>query len=201
MAISNFSDLKAAIGNWLARSDLSIYLEDIILLGEQRLRRDLRIRETEADLSVTLSSGTATIPTDFAELKWASLDGSPTYPLEQKDSEWITRRFPLRSSSGIPQFIAVDGTEFIFGQFPAADYDLIGKYWKEPTLLSDSNTTNEWITATSDALLMACLAESAPFLKEDQRVQIWESKYMQIKDGYNNQRKRQSRRGAVASYK
>jgi hypothetical protein len=148
-----------------------------------------------------MSSGVATVPTDFAELKWMSLDGSPTYPLEAKDAQWLTRKFPLRTSSGVPQFVAVDGDEFIFGQFPDSDYDLIGKYWKNPTLLSDVNTTNEWITATPDALLMACLAESAPFLKDDGRVQMWEGKYMQIKDGYNHQRKRQSRRGSIASYK
>lgn len=201
MAISNFSDLKSAIANWLARSDLSTFLEDLILLGENRLQRDLRIRQTEEDISITMSSGVATVPSDFAELKWMSIDGSPTYPLEAKDSQWITRQYPLRSSSGIPTFVAVDGTNFIFGQFPDADYDLIGKYWKNPTLLSDSNTTNEWITAAPDALLMACLAESAPFLKDDDRVQMWESKYMQIKDGYNHQRKRQSRRGSIVSYK
>lgn len=169
-------------------------------MGEKRLQRELRIHETETDLSVSLSNGIATIPTDFAELKWASLDGSPTYPLEVKDSQWIMRKYPLRESSGIPQYIAVDGLSFIFGQFPDSDYTLIGKYWKDPTLLSSSETENEWTSYAPDALLFACLSETAPFLKEDGRIQVWEQKYNQIKEGYNVERKRQSRRGAVVSY-
>ena len=145
------------------------------------------------------SSGTATIPSDFHELKYAYLDGSPTYPLQPKDAEWIHRRYPYRESQGIPQFIAPDSTVFIFGQFPDTTYTVKGTYYFVPTLLSATLTTNEWTDNVDDALFYACLAETAPFLKEDQRVPIWESKYQNIKDGYNREFRHQARKGSITS--
>lgn len=201
MAFSSFSDLKVALANWLARSDLSDYYDDLILLGERRLARDLRIRGIEVDLSVTLSSGVGTVPSDFLALKYAYIDLDPTRPLEVKDAQWIFRRFPGRSSGGVPEFIAADGSEFVFGQFPGSDYTIKGKYYARPAVLSTSNETNEWTSNVDDALLMACLSESAPFLKHDERIPTWEAKYEQIKNGYNIQQKQQTRRGATTSYR
>lgn len=201
MAFNTYSDLKAALANWLARSDLTSYYDDIITLGERRLARDLRIRGIEEDLSVTISSGVAVIPTDFLELKSSRLDLSQSQPLEPKDSQWVMRRYPQRSSSGRPYFIAPEGLNFIFGPYPDQDYVVKGIYYKRPTILSSSNTTNEWTTHCDDALLLASLAESAPFLKHDKRVQMWEGKYAEIKRGYTVQQKRQARRGATTSYR
>jgi hypothetical protein len=205
MAIQNFSDLKSAISNWLARSDLDLYLNDIVLLGEKRLQRDLRIREIEETFSDTMSSGELDVPTSggqitFNSLKHARLDVSGGHPLEIAEADWIYKKFPCRESTGRPNFIAVDADKFIFGQFPDANYDVKGTIYKRPLLLSDSNTTNEWIDEVPDALLMACLAESAPFLKDDQRMQIWEVKYNQIKEGYNTDYKRQTRQRTRVRY-
>lgn len=201
MAFNTYSDLKAALANWLARSDLAAYYDDLITLGERRLARELRIRGIETDLNVVMSSGVATVPSDFSELKYAYLDGTPTHPLEVKDAQWIFRRFPNRSGSGISEFIGVDGNDFVFGQYPDSDYTVKGKYYFKPVILSPANATNEWTTHADDALLMASLAESAPFLKHDSRIPMWEAKYKIIKDGYNRQQKRQTRRGATTSYK
>lgn len=201
MAFNTYPDIKTALANWLARSDLAAYYDDIITLGERRLARELRVRGIEKALDVTMSGGVATVPSDFLELKYAYLDGTPTYPLETKDAQWIFRRFPNRTGSGAPEFIGVDGNDFVFGQYPGSNYTVKGKYYFAPAILSTSNTTNEWTTYADDALLMASLAESAPFLKHDTRVAMWETKYAVIKDGYNRQQRNQARRGATTSYK
>lgn len=201
MAFNTYSDLKTALANWLARSDLAAYYDDIITLGERRLARELRIRGIEKALDVTMSGGVATVPSDFSELKYAYLDGTPTRPLEPKDAQWIFRRFPNRMGSGSPEFIGVDGNDFVFGQYPDSNYTVKGKYYFAPAILSASNATNEWTTYTDDALLMASLSESAAFLKHDARVQVWEAKYAAIKKGYNLQQRSQARRGATTSYR
>lgn len=200
MAFDSYANLKTAIGSWLARSDLTSYVGDFITLGEARLARDLRIRAIEADLSVAISSGVAAVPADFVELKHARLDATPSYPLEPKDSQWLLRKFPMRTSDGPPQFIAVDGANFIFGPYPDTAYTILGVYYFKPAALSDSNTTNEWTDNVADALFFASLSESAPFLGQDKRLATWEAKYESIKRGYNVQQKRQARRGARMSY-
>ena len=205
MAISNFSDLKAAIGNWLARDDLTIFLDDIVLLGEKRLQRDLRIREIEAAYSEVMVSGECGVPVaggqgTFQGIKHMRLDVSGGWPLEIADADWLYKKYPNRTATSRPLYVAIDADKFIFGPFPDSAYTVRGTLYTRPALLSDTNTVNDWITHTPDALLMACLAESAPFLKDDKRVQVWESKYMQIKEGYNMDYKRQTRQRTRVRY-
>lgn len=194
MALDSFSSIKTALTNWLARSDLSSYYNDFIFLGEKRLARDLRIRAIETSLSITLSSGIGTIPADFLELKHARLDIAGGWDLEMREADWVYELHPNRTPTSRPIYIGVDGTDFVFGPYPDADYVVNGTYYKQPAILSDVSPTNEWTANTGDALLMAALAESAPFLRDDERLQVWESKYMEIKKGYTANYKRQARR-------
>jgi len=200
MAYNTYSDLKTSIANWLARSDLTSYLDDFISLGEERLATEMRIRGIETALSVTMASGVAAVPSDFVELKHAYIDGNPIQTLEVKDSQWLYRKFPSRSASGKPKYIAIDGAEFVFGQYPDSSYDVKGTYYFTPAVLSGTNATNEWTDNVPGALLFASLCATAPFLKEDNRIQVWENEYEKLKTRYNRQQKRQARRGAITSY-
>lgn len=209
MAIQNFSDLKSAISNWLARSDLDIFLDNIVLLGEKRLQRDLRIREIESLYGETMTNGECDVPdipavpndyVIFNSIKHMRLDVAGGHPLEIAEADWIYKTYPNRISTSRPKYIAVDADKFIFGPFPDQDYTVRGTIYIRPALLSDSNPDNAWIIHTPDALLMACLAESAPFLKDDGRFQMWETKYNQIKDGYNADYKRQTRQRTRVRY-
>lgn len=199
MAINSFSDLKTSLANWLARSDLSAFYDDIITLGESRLNRDLRIRSIEEALSVASSAGT--VPADFLELKHARVEIAGGLPLEMRESDWVYRSFPNRSGEGIPQYIAVDGNSFIFGPSPDSSYTINGIYYKKPAFLSNSNTTNEWTESAADALLFACLSESAAFLKGDTRIPIWENRYFQAMKGYRHSYRKQVRRETRVSYR
>ena len=196
MAFDSYSNLKAAVGSWLARSNLSVFVEDFITLAEERLSRELRIRGMETALSVTISSGVAAVPSDFRELKHARIDGTPTYPLEQKETPWIFDKYPTRSSTSRPEFIGVDGANFEFGPYPDAAYTVKGMYFAKPAVLSDSNTTNVWTTYAQDALFYAALCESAPFLGQDNRLALWESRYQAIKQGYNTEDRWKTHRGS-----
>ena len=45
MSLSTYSDLQTSIANYLARSDLTSQIPDFITFAENRLRRELRIRQ------------------------------------------------------------------------------------------------------------------------------------------------------------
>ena len=193
MAFDTFGTLKTAINNWLARDDLTSYLEDFISLGELRLSRAVRTRQVVKTLSVTLSSGVASVPSDFLEVQNAFIDGNPVQPLEFKEGQWIIRNYPTRSSHGKPRFMAVVGSDFIFGPFPDSDYDLGGAYYFKPAVLSDSNDTNEYTDNFPDLLLWACLVETSPFLHNDGRLVIWQRKYEETLSGVEMTERRQLR--------
>ena len=200
MPFNTYSTLVSAIGNWLARSDLSDYIDDFIDLGEERLSRDVRIHEMETSFSTAISSGVVALPTGFLELKYAYVDRSPTQPLEPKDSQWIVRKYPTRSSQDIPQFIGIDGSNFVFGPYPDSNYTIAGMYYKKPTALSGTNTTNEFTDNAADLLLYACLLAATPFIKDDARIPLWKSEYQSILKDVQGQEKRKARRGARVSY-
>jgi hypothetical protein len=56
MSIANYSDLQAAISDWMARSDVSGKAVDFITLAEARLNRLLGVVGTTATLTGTISS-------------------------------------------------------------------------------------------------------------------------------------------------
>ena len=61
MAISTYSELKTAISDWMARSDVSGSAADFITLGEARLNRLLEVVATMTTLSGVVDSATIDI--------------------------------------------------------------------------------------------------------------------------------------------
>lgn len=183
-AITDFATLKTEVAAWLNRSDLTNEVPGFIQFGENRVYRDLRVRQMETALSVAISSGVIAVPSGYVEMKLAYINGAPMRKLERKDAEWIYLNYPTRSADGTPRFFAREATNFIFGPYPDSAYTVKGIYYKKLDALSGTNTTNWLITDAPDLILFASLCEAAPFLQDDTRVALWEKKYAQIKDRF-----------------
>lgn len=182
MTISTYGSLTTALASWLDvnSSDISAVVSDLVTMGENRIFRELRTKDMEASLNATISSGVISVPSDFVELKYAYVDGSPTQYLQSRPSAWIYERYPIRSGSGVPAFIARDGSNFIFGPYPDGTYTVKGTYYKRLSAIQSS--ASALVTSYPDLYLMACLAESEPLIGRDKRLPIWESKYRMIRD-------------------
>jgi hypothetical protein len=185
MSITTYSELKTAISSWTHRADLANYLDDIVTLGEARIMRDVRTSDMETALTGTVSSGSLALPTGYLDLKFAYVSQSTVTKLIKKSASWVYEKYPIRSGGEIPKFIAREGSNFIFGPY-ASDVTLGGVYYKNLGPLSSSN--HVLFTNNPDLYLFACLAETEPFLKNDPRIALWESKYQKIKDQVNGQR-------------
>lgn len=197
MAINTYTGLRASILDWLARSDMTAVLDDIIDLAEERLARDLRIRACEATMNVTIVSGVAAIPSDYVQMKHVHIAGNPVQPLEVRESTWLFDQYPTRSADSKPHFVAEDGSNFVFGPYPdTSTYVLGGAYWKKPAALTTAAPTNEWTDNCPDALLWACLCESAPYVGADDRVLLWEEKYERAKNRIMRAEKKRTRKGS-----
>lgn len=181
MAISTYSDLKNSLASWLNRDNLTSYIPDFIALGEARIYRELRIRAMETALSSTIASGVIAVPSDYVEMKYCYVDGSPSQHLLRKTAQWILEKYPTRSSDGKPKYFAQDAGNFIFGPYPDDAYTIKGTYYKRLTALSDSNTTNWFTTNAPGILLFAALLEAEAFMKNDPRIELWDAKYEEEK--------------------
>jgi hypothetical protein len=199
MALSTYSDIKTSVENWLKRSDLDAYIPDLITLGEMRIYRDLRIRAMEAALNTAISSGVLAVPSGYVAMKHAYVDASPVQWLERKTAEWIYQNYPTRSSDASPKYFAREAENFIFGPYPDSGYTIKGVYYKQLDALSDSNTTNWFTTNAPDLLLWAALCEAEPFMKNDARVALWESKYEAVKSRVQSADDREEFSGSILS--
>lgn len=166
---------------------MGTYADDLITVAEGRIFREVRCREMEVALSSTIASGVISVPTDYVELKFAYIDGTPIQMLQRKDPSWIYLTYPLRSSQGKPKFIARDVGNLIFGPYPDSNYTVKGTYYKELTAVSSS--VNDLFTNNPDLYLSASLAEAFRFLRNDPMLKYWDDRYNAIKSTVSAQDK------------
>lgn len=177
MSISTYADLQNAITNWLKRSDLTTSIPDLIAVAERRIYRNLRVREMEEPLALTMAGGVLAVPSDYVNLRYAYISStSPVVWLERKAPEWIYRNDPYRTQRrDIPKYIAREGANFIFAPYPSSDFDVSGIYYKR--LDPIAATLNDIFMDNPDLWLFGALAESAPFVQNDARLPMWEAKF------------------------
>lgn len=185
MAITTYAELKTSVANWLARSDLTDIIPDLITLGEKRIFREVRCREMESTLSGTISGGVLALPADYIALKHARITSSVDSPLKRASADQVYTKYPLRASTGMPVMIARDGDNFIFGPYPDSDYTVAGTYYAQ--LATIDTSTNALFLANPDVYLWASLCEAAPYIQNDARLPVWETKYGQTVAMINGQ--------------
>lgn len=178
MAITNYSELQTAIANWLNRDDLTTRIPEFIALGEGTLRRDRRVHRLQNNDSFTVSAEVVALPSDFARPE-ALYHNGPTYfgPIEIVSADKLgqLRADQPETTTGVPQFAAVVGGNLRFAPPPNATFTLRFVYWGFTARLSDASPTNSLLTDFPDIYLYASLVESAPFLKDDARIAVWQS--------------------------
>lgn len=179
MAITNWHTLKSTVEDYLDRSDIGDQVEAAITFAENRIYRDVRVADMETALSATTSSGVISVPSGYIEMKFMYIDTAPVQALQRKDLSFIYENFPTRSADAKPTFFAREGTNFIFGPFPDSDYAIKGIFYKKLTALSNSNNFNFIIGDFPEAILFGTLVECEPFLQNDERLVVWESKYQE----------------------
>ena len=180
MALDTYANLKTEIANYLNRDDLTSYLDTFIDLAESRMARDLRLREMETiDISTTTVSGTQSydLPTGYLEMRYVSYQTDPYTFLTYLAPPDFMRVYNEGVGSGIPSHYTMIGSKIYLGKMPDSAKVLELGFFKRPTALSSSNTTNDILTYFPDLYLYSALAESEPFLMNDERLKVWASLY------------------------
>ena len=174
MSFTTYAELQTTIAGYLARSDLTTQIPDFIRLAEIRLRRDLRIRQMLNSTTLTCTSGTATvsIPSDFLEVKDFVVTGNPVMPLNYESPSLFSRN-SRSMDAGKPLDYTVLASTFKLAPIPDSNYTLSLVYSAAPPFLSDSNTSNTFLTVCPDLLLYSSLLEAEPYLMNDVRINTW----------------------------
>jgi hypothetical protein len=180
--ISGYASLKTAIGDFLSRSDLTLFTDNFIQNWEERFYRQPKNfgRWMETSLSTAISSSVIAVPAAYLGLKYAYINGSPSSRLDRLSLNQLYGRYPRGDQTGLPVAISRDVSNFVFGPAPDSNYTVKGVYWAKPTLIRSfaADAAAHWLIVNApDLVLYGSLLQAEPFIKNDARVPLWRDMY------------------------
>jgi hypothetical protein len=198
MAIGTYSELKTAISNFLARSDLDSRIPEFISLAESRMGRTLETRGQEKRATATLTAGDAfvSLPTDMRSIRLVKLNTNPIEVLEYYAPAKLDETYSS-TSAGRPRGYTVIGTEIKFAPAPDSAYTAEIVYMEGVPDLSDINTTNTILTRHPDAYLYGALASASVYLMDDQKTALYEQLFTRAIDEIKKEEERGKHAGSA----
>ena len=191
MAITTYAELKTAITDFLNRDDLDATTGTFIALAEADMQRKVRHWRMEKRSTAEIDTQYSAIPADFAEVIRFYVTSGDTKPLELiSQFQLLDRKRVNLNTSGSPSFYAITAGEIEVYPVPDGTYDVELYYYSRIPALSDSNTSNWMLEYYADAYLYGALVHSAPYLKDDSRIQTWAALYQSAIDAINAESER-----------
>lgn len=174
--IADYDELQAAIADFLNREDLTPTIPTFIRLAESRIDRELRHWRQERRSEAALSAQYSALPADFMQFVRLQLVDDRTGELSPVSmSTMLQMRADRNDRPGRPTHYALTAQGLELFPTPDAEYTASMVYYGRIPALSASNTTNWLLTEAPDVYLYGALIHSAPYLKDDARLTVWES--------------------------
>jgi hypothetical protein len=182
--VMTFNSLQEDLRRYLERgftaeSDQIVYdqLPRLINMAERKIARELKLQgfirfiQTETQVGVPVLEK----PDRWRDTVSMTLNGQPIFA---RSYEYLRSYWPDPAVIGVPEFYSdYDYNHWLLAPTPRTVDTLEIAYYELPKLLDDDNQTN-WLTAYAPNLLLyATLLEATPFLKNDERVPVWQSMY------------------------
>ena len=177
---SLLSDLRRYLERGFTQeSDPYVYeqLPRLITLAERRIARELKVEGFIVPVTTTLQAGVSVYakPDRWRDTVSMRIDANA---IQARSYEYIRNYWPDDAQTGTPQFYAdYDDQHWLIAPAPAVNTSIEILYYEQPRFLGDETQTNFITEYAPDMLLYGSLLEAAPYLKNDQRLQIWQSLY------------------------
>ena len=186
-----FTTLQQDVRRYLERG--SSYASDpvvfeqiprLINLAERRIARELKIQGFINVVTGTLQSGVAVYDKpdrwrDTVSINIGTgVNNNTRKVLFARAYEYLLSYWPDRTDTAQPEYYSeYDYDHWLIAPTPDADYPFEVLYYELPPLLDDAVQTN-WLTDYAPQLLLyGTLLEATPFLKNDERIPVWQNMY------------------------
>lgn len=171
MNFADYDGLKSAIADELNRTDLSSAISGFISLCEAQTEREIRTKEMIASIPFVIDAAYKNLPDDFLEVRSFWLNTNPKKQIEYQTIEHLlNEKEPLNAYT-------IVGNQFLFSPAPSEAANATLVYYKQIPKLSNANQTNWVLSKHPDLYFYGSLVHSAPYLKEDVRIQVWAGMY------------------------
>jgi len=186
-----FESLQQDIRRYLERgatlaSDAIVYeqIPRLINLAERRISRELKVQGFINVVNGTMAPGQSVYAKPDRWRDTISINigtganNNTRKMLYTRDYEYCRAYWPDESQTEEPIFYAdYNYSNWLVAPTPDEAYPFEIVYYELPPLLDDEVQTN-WITEYAPQLLLyAALLEATPFLKNDERIPVWQQMY------------------------
>jgi hypothetical protein len=186
-----FTTLQEDVRRYLERgnsyaSDPVVYeqIPRLINLAERRISRELKVQGFINVVTGTLAVGQAVYPKPDRWRDTVSVNigtgaqNNTRKVVFSRAYEYLLSYWPDRTATEEPIFYSdYDYDHWLIAPTPDAEYPFEILYYEIPPLLDDVVQTN-WLTEYAPQLLLyGTLLEATPFLKNDERIPVWQSMY------------------------
>tara|TARA_B100001248_G_scaffold256431_1_gene237458 strand:- start:1627 stop:2265 length:639 start_codon:yes stop_codon:yes gene_type:complete len=177
MSITNYTQLKSTIADFLARDDLTSQIPTFIQLAEGRMSRELETREQEkrATANLTANDQYITLPSDFREVREVKLNINPVKVLTYHSPTNLDQTYGT-NGTGKPQGFSIVGAELKVRPIPDSAYQMEIIYIGTLPTISDS-VTPILFSRSPELYLYGALSEAYIYLLDEQRASVYDQKF------------------------
>ena len=188
-----YDSLAADISSYLERTDQATVekIPTFIMLAEQVIATELKFL---GNLNVSISNmvnGQAIIPKPARWRKTVSMNvtvNGQKKPVFLRKYEYLREYWPDDTQTGEPLYYCdYDYEHWLVAPTPDAPYNFEVLFYQRVQPLSSSNQTNWFTVYAPQALLYGSLLQAMPFLKNDERIAMWQQQYSAIMQTLNNE--------------
>lgn len=184
--VMTYDSLVSDISSYLERTDQATLdkIPTFIMLAEQVIAAELKFLGNLTVATSTMVAGEATIDKPARWRKTVSInvtvDGERN-PVLLRKYEYLRQYWPDPTQTGVPKFYCdYDYTHWLIAPTPTAAYNYEVLYYERLEPLDSSNQSNWFTQYAPQALLYGSLLQAMPFLKNDERIPMWQAQYQAI---------------------
>ncbi len=181
-----YDNLVTDIEKYLERTDTATIerIPTFIGLAEQVLAADLKFLGNLTVVTSTMVQGEAIIDKPARWRKTVSMNvtvGGQRSPILLRKYEYLREYWPDPADTDVPLFYCdYDYTHWLIAPTPDDDYAYEVLYYERVQPLDSSNQSNWFTQYAPQALLYGSLLQAMPFLKNDDRIPMWQQQYSAI---------------------
>lgn len=184
-SVMTYDSLVENVQSYLERSDLAT-IEKIplfIMLAEQTIASQIKFLGNLTVQTSTMTQGQNVIDKPARWHKTVSMNitvAGKRQPVLMRRYEYLREYWPDPTAEDVPKFYCdYDYTHWMVAPTPDAAYNFEVLYYERLQPLDSSNQTNWFTTYAPQALLYGTLLQAMPFLRNDDRVPLWQALYDQ----------------------
>ena len=184
--VMTYDNLVTDIAQYLERTDAATLakIPTFIGLTEQKIATQLKILGNLTVQASTFIQGANIIDKPARWHKTVSFNitvAGRRRPVLLRTYEYLREYWPDPTQTEVPKFYCdYDYTHWLVAPTPDADYNYEVLYYERVQPLDESNQSNWFTQYAPQALLYGSLLQAMPFLKNDDRVPLWQAQYDKV---------------------